>query len=195
MKSEQPRKASDADVERAAEVILGASYPIALTGAGISVPSGIPDFRSPGTGLWANVDPMAVAHIDAFRHDPKRFWSFYGERFQTLEHKRPNRAHEVLAELVRGTLDEWTSEARRRGISLHVRLPIGPLPLNGDPIRLTQALGKRGRIHGASPTSHLVEAEWVFQQGLDDQEIPLLLEQQNGRDDARTWTASIRVLI
>jgi two-component system sensor histidine kinase BaeS len=46
-----------------------------------------------------------------------------------------------MAELVRGTLDEWTPEARRRGISLQVRLPIGPLLLKGDPIRLTQALG------------------------------------------------------
>lgn len=46
-----------------------------------------------------------------------------------------------LAELVRNTLDEWTPEARRRGISLQVRIPVGPLPLNGDPIRLTQALG------------------------------------------------------
>jgi two-component system sensor histidine kinase BaeS len=46
-----------------------------------------------------------------------------------------------LAELVRGTLDEWTPEARRRGISLQVRLPVGPLPLSGDPIRLSQALG------------------------------------------------------
>jgi signal transduction histidine kinase len=46
-----------------------------------------------------------------------------------------------LAELVRGTLDEWTPEARRRNISLQARLPIGPLPLKGDPIRLTQSLG------------------------------------------------------
>jgi two-component system sensor histidine kinase BaeS len=46
-----------------------------------------------------------------------------------------------LAELVRGTLDEWTPEARRRGISLQVRLPVGAQPLYGDPIRLTQALG------------------------------------------------------
>ncbi|HYW89411.1 MAG TPA: HAMP domain-containing sensor histidine kinase [Chloroflexota bacterium] len=46
-----------------------------------------------------------------------------------------------LAELVRGTLDEWTPEARRRGIALQVRLPVGPLPLYGDPIRLTQAFG------------------------------------------------------
>lgn len=46
-----------------------------------------------------------------------------------------------LAELVRGTLDEWTPEARRHGISLQVRLPVGPLNFNGDPIRLTQAVG------------------------------------------------------
>jgi NAD-dependent deacetylase len=89
-----------------AELIREADSVVALTGAGISVPSGIPDFRSPGTGLWENVDPMEVAHIDVFRRDPQRFWSFYGERFQTLEHKRPNRAHEALAELERaGMLD------------------------------------------------------------------------------------------
>ena len=74
---------------------------MALTGAGISVPSGIPDFRSPGTGLWENVNPMEVAHIDAFRRDPEPFWRFYGERFQTLEDKQPNGAHEALAELER----------------------------------------------------------------------------------------------
>jgi NAD-dependent deacetylase len=72
-----------------------------LTGAGISVPSGIPDFRSPGTGLWANVDPMEVAHIDAWRRDPDRFWRFYGERFARLVDKRPNAAHEAIAELER----------------------------------------------------------------------------------------------
>jgi NAD-dependent deacetylase len=70
------------------------------------VPSGIPDFRSPGTGLWENVDPMEVAHIDVFRSDPERFWHFYGRRFQTLEDKRPNAAHEALAELEQaGLLD------------------------------------------------------------------------------------------
>jgi NAD-dependent deacetylase len=77
-----------------------------LTGAGISVPSGIPDFRSPGTGLWTKVDPMEVAHIDVFRRDPERFWQFYGARFQALEDKQPNGAHAALAKLERAGMLE-----------------------------------------------------------------------------------------
>jgi NAD-dependent deacetylase len=84
-----------------ARLIHECSPVVALTGAGISVPSGIPDFRSPGAGLWASVDPMEVAHIDAFGRDPERFWSFYGQRFQTLDGKRPNAAHLALARLER----------------------------------------------------------------------------------------------
>lgn len=94
------------DVADLAQLVRGAGSVVALTGAGISVPSGIPDFRTPGTGIWENVDPMEVAHIDAWRANPERFWSFYGHRFQTLGDKRPNGAHEALAELERrGLLD------------------------------------------------------------------------------------------
>jgi NAD-dependent protein deacetylase/lipoamidase len=93
-------------VERLAELIRGSRSTVALTGAGVSVPSGIPDFRTPETGLWANVDPMEVAHIDVFERDPARFWSYYRPRFQSLGDKRPNAAHEALAELERlGLLD------------------------------------------------------------------------------------------
>ncbi|MEA2390418.1 MAG: NAD-dependent deacetylase [Solirubrobacteraceae bacterium] len=90
-----------AGVEGRASLVRSASSVVALTGAGISVPSGIPDFRSPGTGLWEKVDPMEVAHIDVFRRDPERFWHFYGDRFASLEHKEPNRAHHALVELER----------------------------------------------------------------------------------------------
>lgn len=93
-------------IDRLAGLVREARSVVALTGAGISVPSGIPDFRSPGSGLWENVDPMAVAHIDAWRADPERFWHFYGNRFQTLEGKEPNGAHRALVELERrGRLD------------------------------------------------------------------------------------------
>ena len=92
--------------ERLAELISAAGSVVALTGAGISVPSGIPDFRSPGAGLWETVDPTEVAHIDVFRREPERFWRFYGQRFATLGAKQPNRAHAALVELERrGCLD------------------------------------------------------------------------------------------
>lgn len=93
-------------VETLAALLRDARSVVALTGAGISVPSGIPDFRSPGTGLWEDVDPMEVAHIDAWHRDAERFWRFYGQRFDTLDGKQPNGAHRALAELeARGVLD------------------------------------------------------------------------------------------
>jgi NAD-dependent deacetylase len=90
--------------ERLADLIRGSESTVALTGAGISVPSGIPDFRSPGEGLWEKVDPMEVAHIDAFRRDPAKFWSFYRPRFHMLGDKEPNDAHRALSELERRDL-------------------------------------------------------------------------------------------
>jgi NAD-dependent deacetylase len=87
--------------ERLAELLRSAERAVVLTGAGISVPSGIPDFRTPGKGLWENVNPMEVAHIDVFRREPDRFWHFYGNRFASLHDVKPNRAHEVVAELER----------------------------------------------------------------------------------------------
>ena len=87
--------------QQVTDLLRQAERAVVLTGAGISVPSGIPDFRSPGTGLWEKVDPMEVAHIDAWRRDPDRFWSFYSQRFVSLVDKEPNEAHLALAELER----------------------------------------------------------------------------------------------
>jgi NAD-dependent deacetylase len=89
-----------------AQLLQESSCTVALTGAGISVPSGIPDFRTPGEGIWEHVDPMEVAHIDAFRSDPARFWRFYRPRLQSLDGVEPNPAHETLAELERRGLLE-----------------------------------------------------------------------------------------
>jgi NAD-dependent deacetylase len=92
---------ASAEATRLAELLRGAERAVVLTGAGISVPSGIPDFRTPGEGLWEHVNPMEVAHIDAWRQDPDRFWSFYSQRFASLVDRRPNPAHEAVAELER----------------------------------------------------------------------------------------------
>jgi len=93
------RSAASTAAEQLAALIRGSASTVALTGAGISVPSGIPDFRTPGEGIWSDVDPFEVASIDAFRRDPKRFWEFYRPRFSMLGDKRPNAAHEALATL------------------------------------------------------------------------------------------------
>jgi NAD-dependent protein deacetylase/lipoamidase len=122
-------------VARLAELIRESRSTVALTGAGVSVPSGIPDFRTPEKGLWANVDPMEVAHIDVFERDPARFWSYYRPRFHSLGDKRPNAAHEALAEL------------ERRG------LLAGVITQNID--RLHRAAGSENvvEVHGSIATS------------------------------------------
>jgi len=101
----QGRRAQEQHV-RLAQLIRAAGSVVALTGAGVSVPSGIPDFRSPGTGLWERVNPMEVAHIDVFHDDPERFWGFYGQRFAALQDKQPNSVHRALVSLeAAGLLD------------------------------------------------------------------------------------------
>ncbi len=99
-------KQATTPAQQLADLLRASRFTVALTGAGISVPSGIPDFRSPGTGLWTKVDPMKVAHIDAFHRDTRRFWAYYRPRFETLADKEPNAAHQALAELeARGLLE------------------------------------------------------------------------------------------
>jgi NAD-dependent deacetylase len=86
--------------ERLAELIRARQPCVALTGAGISTESGIPDFRSP-TGIWATVDPRELASLSAFRRDPERVWTFYRLRVRMLTEAEPNAAHRSLAELER----------------------------------------------------------------------------------------------
>jgi NAD-dependent deacetylase len=127
--------ATESVVGRLAELVRESRCTVALTGAGVSVPSGIPDFRTPETGLWANVDPIEVAHIDVFERDPARFWSYYRPRFHSLGDKRPNAAHEALAELER------------------LGLLAGVITQNID--RLHRAAGSRNvvEVHGSIATS------------------------------------------
>jgi NAD-dependent deacetylase len=83
-----------------AELIRTRQPCVALTGAGVSTESGIPDFRSP-TGSWARFDPLEYGSIEAFRADPRKVWSFYRPRVAMLVDAEPNDAHLALAELER----------------------------------------------------------------------------------------------
>ena len=85
-------------IEQAARHLAAADHVIALTGAGVSVESGIPPFRGKD-GLWERIDPM-VAHIDTFKKDPKKVWEILvGEMKTVIDRARPNDAHRGLYRL------------------------------------------------------------------------------------------------
>lgn len=83
-------------VELAGELVAGARRIAVITGAGISRPSGIPDFRSI-SGLWSSVDPVEVASLRAFRRDPARFYSWLNSLIDPMIAARANPAHQALA--------------------------------------------------------------------------------------------------
>ncbi len=85
-------------IEQAADIIINSKSTIALTGAGISVESGIPDFRSAG-GLWEKFDPAEYASISAFRSDPEKIWEMLREMDSVVRGARPNSAHIGMGEL------------------------------------------------------------------------------------------------
>jgi len=85
-------------IESAARVIIESKATIALTGAGISVESGIPDFRSK-EGLWSRFDPEEYASIYAFRDNPEKVWKMLKEMEEIVGRAKPNNAHIGLAKL------------------------------------------------------------------------------------------------
>jgi len=90
------------EIARTAELVRKARHAVALTGAGSSTPSGIPDFRSPGSGVWEHVNPMEVASIYNFRRHPDRFYSWIRPMMSLLLTAEPNPAHVALAEMEAG---------------------------------------------------------------------------------------------
>lgn len=89
-----------ASIAQAGALLRNAQHAVVLTGAGISKPSGIPDFRSAG-GLWANQDPFEVASLKTFRSDPRRFYAWFRPLLDHMLAARPNPAHHALAEMER----------------------------------------------------------------------------------------------
>jgi NAD-dependent deacetylase len=90
------------EIARAAALLRAADHAVALTGAGSSTPSGIPDFRSPGSGMWERFNPMEVASIYSFRRHPERFYDWIRPMVATLMNAEPNPGHFALADLEAG---------------------------------------------------------------------------------------------
>ncbi|MBN2032861.1 MAG: NAD-dependent deacylase [Deltaproteobacteria bacterium] len=87
-------------IRKASEAIYRSKLTLALTGAGISVESGIPDFRS-AEGLWAKYDPSEYASIQAFRRDPEKIWDMLRDMDQLVSKAQPNAAHLGMGEMER----------------------------------------------------------------------------------------------
>lgn len=95
---------SDSLILQAAQLLQQAKHTVAFTGAGISTPSGIPDFRSKGSGLWELYDPMEVASLSAFRYDPNKFYKWIQPLALLMIQAEPNPAHIALARLEKAGL-------------------------------------------------------------------------------------------
>src|ERR1700757_691150 len=101
--AEDTRIASDEEILTAARMLTGARYPIALTGAGMSVESGIPAFRGPG-GLWTKYGEPPMNGYQLFMADPKQGWEDRirrqnDELWRPLKVAQPNPGHLALANL------------------------------------------------------------------------------------------------
>lgn len=93
-----PPAAMDA-LEDAGRLFRKAKRILILTGAGLSTPSGIPDFRSEGSGLWSRDEPLEVASLNTFRTAPEKFFEWFRPLADQIFNAQPNAAHLALAEL------------------------------------------------------------------------------------------------
>lgn len=89
------------EMQLAAELLRDCRQGVVLTGAGVSTPSGIPDFRSAGSGLWTRYDPYEVASLSAFRYRPEKFFAWMRPLTLQVLQASPNPAHHALAQLER----------------------------------------------------------------------------------------------
>lgn len=86
-------------IAQAIEILAQSRHTVALTGAGISTPSGIPDFRSRSSGLWERHDPLEAASFTAFKRDPQDFYHWIRPLLNKIMAAEPNAAHQALAQL------------------------------------------------------------------------------------------------
>ena len=90
-------------IDKVENLIKGSKNIVALTGAGISTESGIPDYRTPGKGLWEKMD-MSVVSFDGFLDDPTRYYNYSKELYKIRSSAKPNEAHFLLAKMEKNGL-------------------------------------------------------------------------------------------
>jgi NAD-dependent deacetylase len=133
-----------AKINYLANLIRKSSHTLALTGAGISTESGIPDFRSPGTGLWTKFDPIKVATVSALKRDPATFYKINLDRWTRYSEVEPNAAHYALARLERAGF-------------LH-----GVITQNIDGLHRKAGSKQLWEVHGHLRTCHCMDCEHSY---------------------------------
>lgn len=154
-------------IKQAAELIKNSNYIVAFTGAGISVESGIPDFRSPG-GLWEKFNPMEYAEYSAFLSHPEKYWTMHKELREIVINAQPNPAHNVLA-----TLEHEYGKLK------------SVVTQNVDFLHSRAGNTKVLEIHGTTQTSHCLSCNKEFyytevEEFLDQGQLPPRCPQCNG---------------
>ncbi len=83
-------------IDLARQALLASMQPLVLTGAGISVASGLPTFRGNGGALWRNAGLLKYAHVDILDRDPVGAWQAHESMRLLIEAQRPNEAHHAI---------------------------------------------------------------------------------------------------
>ena len=154
------------DIKKAAEIILNSRKTMALTGAGISTESGIPDFRS-SSGYYSKMDPVKSLSKDVLLNDPKRFYSEGFLILNDLYNKEPNKGHLALAKL---------EELRKLS---------GIITQNIDNLHIKAGNKKVYEVHGESRNVHCMSCNRVYpfsvmKEKVEKKEIPPLCDACGG---------------
>ena len=102
-------------IAAARDILANAQNLVAFTGAGMSADSGLDTYRDAQTGVWENVDPHAMASIDAWARDPEPMWRWYLHRKSLSENAQPNPGHRALAELGAKIITQNIDDLHERG--------------------------------------------------------------------------------
>ncbi len=162
-------------IELSASLLKNSKYAVALTGAGISTASGIPDFRSPGKGLWEENDPFEVASLTAFRDHPEKIFNWIKPLFLQARSAKPNPAHiflsrmeniGIIKSIITQNIDGLHQESgAKRVIELHGSARTATCPncrSTYDTDHLFELLSSEGNLPTCSQCGHIIKPDVVL---------------------------------
>ena len=157
---------NDEIIRAIAKHILAATKVIFFTGAGTSVHSGIPDFRSEG-GLWERFDLREVATIRAFRKNPEKAWEFFRIIYEDFQLVKPNKGHYAITEI---------QQIKREG-SVHIATQ------NIDGLHQKSGSTDVYELHGNPDIMHCVrcshEEKMNYEKHIEPEKIPMCPKCEN----------------